>query len=90
MNKDLKFIVDYILVELSGGPYQPNLAPSYITMMRVAEVNNMPYVNLAMHHMRCGQAPGHMTGYVFDQILPPVTWNGRWWGCAQVVHVYIK
>ena len=76
--------VSNILAELCGGPYQLNLVHSYLTMMKVQEVKNLPYVH-AVHHQQCEQALGHMTGYVFDQLLPPITWNNVWWGCFQVL-----
>ena len=73
-----------VLAELTGGPYQLNMVPSYLQMMRVQEVKNMAYIDLGIHDQRCEQAIGHMTAYVFDQLLPPTTWNGTWWGCTQV------
>ena len=60
------------------------MVPSYLQMMRVQEVKNMAYIDLGIHDQRCEQAIGHMTAYVFDQLLPPTTWNGTWWGCTQV------
>ena len=53
-------------------------------MMRVQEVRTMGFIDVATHHQRCEQQLGQMTGYVFDQLMPPTTWNTMWWGCTQV------
>ena len=50
------------LVELCGGVYQLNMAPSYMTMMRVREVSNLAYVDLPTHHQQCEQPLGRLTG----------------------------
>ena len=75
------------LVELCGGVYQLNMAPSYMTMMRVREVSNLAYVDLPTHHQQCEQPLGRLTGYVFDQLMPPTTWHRVWWGCNQVFNI---
>ena len=63
------------------------MAPSYMTMMRVREVSNLAYVDLPTHHQQCEQPLGRLTGYVFDQLMPPTTWHRVWWGCNQVFNI---
>ena len=65
-----------------GGPYLPNLAPSYLTSMRANVARTLPYVNLQAWHASHSQPNLQLWGWVFDQMIPPRNWYGIWPGSS--------
>ena len=68
--------------EFCTGPYLSGIARSYVSLYRVKELerSNQQYVNLAHYHQSRSQLSLNIEGWYFDQMEPPLNWNGVWPG----------
>jgi hypothetical protein len=67
--------------EFAGGGYLPKLSRGYISSYRYAEAANLAYLNLANYDQNNSARVANMTAWMFDQIAPPLNWNGVWANC---------
>jgi hypothetical protein len=71
------------LYMIAGGPYSVNLVFKYMTQFQVRRCDRtLQYLGLINHVIQRQQPPGHMDGWIFDQIQAPAGWdaqeNGPW------------
>ena len=69
------------LNEVAGGGYLPMLSRGYLSSYRYQEAANLAYLNLANYNQNNSAQVVNMTGWMFDQILPPTNWNAVWANC---------